>query len=251
MFTRTAKNRERKLSEKLNDLTHFLPAEFLGDSRLWKSLIKTRRQRNSQGIPQNSCGRTQKFRHFSDSWGGCRLPCWGGALHVLQWNTFHLYGRGVLPPAQENMETDPTSSKWHKKSLESLSSFIPVCQWRQTRADTRELLEAAQSSFDVPAAAPCFDVSTKLCLSEPSLMVKFYCLPGTISPLIPSLHPVRRFLSSSLLSELLLRSGSHCDSCKGTSFSEPVVLFLSCFCWLLGVLGVLFTPSLWVLQCEQ
>lgn len=90
-----------------------------------------------------------------------------------------------------------------------------------------------------------------LCLSEPSLMVKFYCLPGAISPLIPSLHPVRWFLSSSVVSELLLRSGSHCDSCKGASFSKPVVLFLSCFCWLLGVLGVLFTPSLWVLQREQ
>lgn len=80
---------------------------------------------------------------------------------------------------------------------------------------------------------------------------EIYCLPGAISPLIPSLHPVRRFLSSSVVSELLLRSGSHCDSCKGASFSKPVVLFLSCFCWLLGVLGVLFTPSLWVLQREQ
>lgn len=82
MFTRTAKNRERKLGEKLNDLTQSLPAEFLGDSRLWKSLIKTRRQRNSQGIPQNSCERTQKFRHFSDNWSRCWLPCWGGALYT-------------------------------------------------------------------------------------------------------------------------------------------------------------------------
>lgn len=85
MFSRTAKNRERKLSEKPNDLTQSLPAEFLGDARLWKSLIKTRRQRNGQGIPQNSCERTQKFRHFSDNWSGC-LSCWGGALYILQRN---------------------------------------------------------------------------------------------------------------------------------------------------------------------
>lgn len=97
MSTRTAKNRERKLSEKPNDLTQSLPAEFLGDSRLWKSLIKTRRQRNSQGIPQNSCERTQKFRHFSDNWDGCWLPCWGGALYILQRNGLWWMRWGGLP----------------------------------------------------------------------------------------------------------------------------------------------------------
>lgn len=137
---------------------------------------------------------------------------------------------GFISLTGKQGDTDPTSSKWQKKkSLESLSLLIPACQWCQPRADTRELLEAAQSSFDVSAAAPCFDVSTELCLSEPSLMVKFHCLPGAISPLIPSLQPMSWFLGSSTFSELLLRSGSHCDSWKGASFSEPVVLFLSCF----------------------
>lgn len=40
MFTGMAKNSERKLSERPNDLTPSLPAEFLGDSRLCKSLSK-------------------------------------------------------------------------------------------------------------------------------------------------------------------------------------------------------------------
>jgi len=34
MYTGTAKNSERKLGKKLNDLTQSLPAELLGDSRL-------------------------------------------------------------------------------------------------------------------------------------------------------------------------------------------------------------------------
>lgn len=125
-------------------------------------------------------------------------------------------------------------------------SVTPNTSWHQGAVGDSTILLWRTSSCTM-----LWCLHKTLCLLEPSLMVKFHCLPGAISPLILSLHPVRRFWSSSMLSELLLRSGSCWDSSKGASFSEPVVLFLSCFCWLLGVLGVLFTPSLWVLQCEQ
>lgn len=47
------KARERKLGAKLNDLTPSLPAEFLGDSGLWKALIKTRRREWPRHSPES------------------------------------------------------------------------------------------------------------------------------------------------------------------------------------------------------
>lgn len=94
-----------------------------------------------------------------------------------EWNTFHQHRSGVLPLVFTSLYRKTWRRHWphqqqvmKKLSLELFSVLIPMYQWRQPRADTRELLEAAQSSFDVPAAAPCFDVSTNLCVYQNLLL---------------------------------------------------------------------------------